>query len=79
MPAADIVLRIADALNIDFRWLITGKEKESPAITRNLPPEHEELCRLYDAATEDARHYALVILRDSSAREKSGMQTLSAI
>mgnify|MGYP002626279216 FL=1 len=38
IPAADIVLRIADALNVDFRWLITGEEKNSFAPAQNLPP-----------------------------------------
>lgn len=50
IPAADIALRIADALNIDLRWLITGKEPVTPPAP-DLPPAEvlalaNDICRL---------------------------------
>lgn len=39
VPAADTALRIADALNVDLRWLISGELKtESDESFNNLPP-----------------------------------------
>lgn len=39
VPAADTALRIADALNVDLRWLISGELKtESHESFNNLPP-----------------------------------------
>lgn len=75
VPSAKYIEKIASALNVSSQWLLSGVSPKG----ESLSPEHEELCRLYDAATDDARHYALVILRDSATREKRGLRTLSAL
>lgn len=39
IPAADIACRIADSLDVDLRWLITGEQANAINFTQsNLPP-----------------------------------------
>lgn len=74
IPSAKYIENIAAVLNVSSQWLLSGISPNGEALSE----EHQELCRLYDAAEDDARHYALVILRDSAERKKGFPQRACA-
>lgn len=73
-PTIDKLSKIAAVLEVSLDWLVYGEDN----ISKISSEEHQELCRLYDAAEDDARHYALVILRDSAERKKGFPQRACA-
>jgi|GEM_PF-3847308 len=73
-PTIDKLSKVAEVLGVSIDWLVYGEDN----ISKISSEEHQELCRLYDAAEDDARHYALVILRDSAERKKGFPQRACA-
>lgn len=66
IPAGDIVLKIAQYLDVSFEWLITGEDRAAPKVSQ----DEKELIDTYRQADECSRHNALTILRDSASRSK---------
>jgi transcriptional regulator with XRE-family HTH domain len=56
IPAADTALKIADFLNVSYRWLLTGEDEAG------LTPEQRELMEKYEALDEQGRRMAFEML-----------------
>lgn len=67
IPAADTALRIADALDIDLRWLITGQAPTPPAAP-NLPPP--EVLELAEDISRLPQEYQNIIRQNVDAYKK---------
>jgi len=66
MPAADVAVRIAQALNVSVEYLITGAESPTPKGAAQFSPEVRHLARIAESLTPNFRKlatYAVEILK----------------
>jgi transcriptional regulator with XRE-family HTH domain len=71
IPAADTALRIADFLNVSYRWLLTGEDDAE------LAPKHRELIAKYETLDEQGQRMAFemldLLLKEHAKEDKSAV------
>ena len=58
VPAADIVFKIAEYLDVSAEWLVTGKIKDA----QELPPEEKDLLKFFRKFSEKEKELILELL-----------------
>ena len=64
----ELLIRITNTYEVDANWLLSGKNK---AEYESLPEEHQILIHTYDAASDESKENALIILKNSAAKSKA--------
>ncbi len=68
IPPADIMLKIAEYLNVSVEWLVTGKEKEKDAISQ----EETKVLEYYKQLSQEQKEMVLTLLETQTKKMAAG-------
>ena len=73
IPGGEVLSSLKRIFQVDINWLLDGTGKMFLTENSNsaLSEEHQLLINSYDAASEDARNFALKGLQDSAEKSRS--------